>query len=577
MAVVPFENLSSNSELDWLNRALPAVLVSDLAGSPRVFVQAEDSVDTAYGVYASRVLKGYFYVRNGRLDIRATLQDLRHPNSVQSFQVFGSENSAARLVDALARDLNPSAHAFSSSNSALRAYGSALQTRDRPEALRDLELATKDDPRFSLAYLDWARLLAAQGDRAGALKVIEASARVPQDPMGSAEINLFAASLHNDLAARESALADLGRLTPANDQVFHQLAELQLSHRQFQQAARNFEAAARLNPDEEQTWNELGYTYAYAQDLSDARRALEHYRALLPVENGNALDSLGEVSFYLGDFNEAAGYFLKADEKNGSQFSGVELVKAAEALLMQDRLADADALFRKYIHLIGLRNPTGAVLDMTRWNFLTGRRREAMDSLSKALPAFNPDAQSLALSQLSIWKLQTGDRKSAAELANQAAVGAISPAARNLSELCRTMASPPAGTSGSKLADAFALVFARKYTDAAPLLDALYRGMNPEADGQIRILLAWALAKANRLADAEPLLTICPLPLESGDPAFASFIFPRYLFLRGLVFQHQGNSAEAKRAFGLFARYSGDIPDIEIGENSKLEVHVQQP
>jgi tetratricopeptide (TPR) repeat protein len=561
LAVVPFENLSSNLELDWMRRALAAALVRDLAGSPRLYAQMEESVNRAYTIHASRVLEGYFYEKSGRLEIRATVQDLARNKTVQRLEAGGS--LVVPLVDQLAKKLNPAAATFPSSNrEAFRAYGEALSASDRSAALRDLASATKDDPRFSLAYLDWAEVLFAAGDRVGALRVIEASQREQADPIDRAGVEHLGASLRADLNGREKSLAAMERLTPANDQVFRELAELQLSERRFQEAARNYEAAARLNPDEAQIWNELGYSLAYAQDPTGARRVLEHYQAMLPEGNANGLDSLGEVSFYLGDFAGAAKYFLKAGEKNGGQLGGAELLKAAQARALAGDVADGDAVFQKYIGLAGGSERGGAAYEVARWQFLTGRRKAAMGELERAIPKVDADVQSAGMSQLSIWKLETGDPKGAAELANQAAAHAVSPGARNLSELCRVILNPPAGSSGSRLADAYALLFARKFAEATPLLELLYRGTSPEGDGQIRTLLAWAYVETDRIADADPLLRIYPFPLSSGDPAFGSLIFPRYLFLRGMVMQHQGKRTEAKAAYELFLKYSGDVPDI---------------
>jgi predicted Zn-dependent protease len=106
-----------------------------------------------------------------------------------------------------------------------------------------------------------------------------------------------------------------------------------------------------------------------------------------------------------------------------------------------------------------------------------------------------------------------------------------------------------------------ALLFARKFADATPPLERLYRETNPSADGQVRTLLAWAYVKTNRTADAAGLLNRYPLPLNSGEPMFASLIFPRYLFLRATVLEGQGKRAQAKSAYELYLKYAGDVPD----------------
>ena len=107
--------------------------------------------------------------------------------------------------------------------------------------------------------------------------------------------------------------------------------------------------------------------------------------------------------------------------------------------------------------------------------------------------------QALALSQLAIWKLETGDAKAAADLANQAVARAQSQQVRGISEVCRYVASGSARSSGSKMADAYALLFAKKYREALPLLQAIYSETNPSADGQVRTLLAWAYVETGAI------------------------------------------------------------------------------
>ncbi len=547
-----------------MRRALSGALASDLAGLPNLYARTVDSFDRAYAIQASHVFTGYFVETNGRLEMHAEVLDVASKKTVASFEAAGPvAEGAIALANQLAKRLNPAARAFPTKDeAAFRAYGEALSASDQASAVRSLEAATKADPRFSLAYFEWAQVLASAGDRDAALEAIEAGKRGQPDPIDGAKLDYLAASTRADTSARVQALEALTRLTPADAEIFGRLAELQLAQRKFSAAVGNYEAVSRLDPENPQVWNELGYARAYAGDLVGARGALERYRQLLTQENVNALDSLGEVSFYLGDFAAAEKYFLQADQKNRGEFGGADLLKAAQARLLAGDLAGSDALFRKYAGLAEGVERGRAAYQEAQWESLTGRRKAAMTGLERVIPGLEGDARSLALSQLSIWESQTGESKKAAELASQAAEAAISPAARNLSALCREISSQEAGTSGSRLGDAYVLMFAGKFADAAPLLETLYRETNPHSDGEVRTLLAWTYVKTGRDADAQRLLGTFPIPLSSGEPVFASMIFPRYLFVRGALLQQQGKRAEAKAAYQLFLKYAGDVPDI---------------
>ena len=558
-----------------MRRGLSAVLASDLAGAPALYAQSVDSFNGAYAVQASRVVEGYFSERNGQLEIRAAVLDVGTNKTVASLAVEGPvQQGAIPLVNRLAKELSPAARTFpSASETAFHAYGEAISASDRASALRELESATKEDPRFTLAYLDRAKVLLGEGDRTGAQQVIEAARRKQPDAIDAAQLDYLAAAAKGDAVAQAKALELLTRVTPTDAKVFHDLANQQLAERKFPDAVRNYEAASRLDPEESEVWNQLGYAQAFAGDLNGARGALEHYRQLVPPENVNPLDSLGEVSFYLGDFSAAEKYFLEADQKNQQEFGGVDLLKAAEARLMAGDLSGSDSLFQKYASLIQRREPGRAGYIAAQWQFLTGRRRAALASLEKLTPSLEGDGRALALSQLSVWKLETGDSKAAQELAARAEKEAVSPPGHNISALCAVISRATAELSGSRVADAYALLFARKYAEATPLLEMLYRETDPHTDGQIRTLLAWAYVKTNRAGDAAKLIGTYPLPLSSGEALFASLVFPRYLFVRGAVLQQQGKRAEAKAAYELFLKYSGDMPDI-FGDDATAQKNI---
>jgi tetratricopeptide (TPR) repeat protein len=550
---------------------MSAVLVYDLASAPNVYAQSVGSIAAAESIRASRILEGYFVARNGRMEIRATLLDPRKTATVSSFALNGPLPAGSwPLANQLAKRLNAGARAFSTSNAeAFHDYGAALSTSDMGSALRGLESATAADPGFAAASISSARLLLQSGDRDHARKILTAAMTTHLDPIDRARLEYLAASAVDDTAGRLKALAALARVTPADSQVSRELADLQLGQRKIQDAVRNYETVARLDPEDAQAWNQLGYGQAFALDLAGARRSLERYRQLLPPGEVNPLDSLGEVSYYLGDFAGAEQYFLQAHEKNPAEFGGGELIKAAQARLMMGDLTAADAIFQRYLGLVQRSQGALAGYQQAQWEFLTGRRKAGIARLEKLAPSVDGDGQALALCQLSIWKLETGDSKAAADLAGQAESSAKSPRLRNLTAVCRFLATMPAARSGSPAADVFALLFERKFAEAVPVLEALYRQTNPTTDAQARTLLAWAYVETGRLPQAEQLLARTPIPLSSGEPLFAELIFPRYLYLRGALLEKQGKREEAKQSYELYLKYAGDLPGI-FGDQEKV-------
>ncbi len=548
LGVMPIENLSSDSQLDSLGRAAAAVVVYDLAGAKNIFANQVDSLSAAQSMQASRLLEGYFFERNGRIGIRATLEDLGRAKVVESFELDGAASAGfLPLMNELARRLSSDARVFGTNNeSAFRFYGEALAARDSKAVEQALQQATDADPRFAAAYVDQVKMLAETGDRERARQVVQVGQRARMDAIDRANLEYVAATANGDASDRIKALDLLTAATPANANIYRELGGIRFARREFQPAAMEYRAAAHLDPNDPRTWNELGYALAWAKDLSGAREALAQYQKLAPGD-ANVLDSQGEVSYLGGDFKSAAEYFERAAAKNPS-----ELLKAAEARLMMGDLQGADGLFLKHLG----PGATGQI-QMAQWEFLTGRGTAGMARLEKLAAGLNGDLQSVAFSQLAIWKLETGDLTAAADLANQAVARAQGPFAREMSAASRYFASGAAPGSGTTMTDAYALLFAKKYREALPLLQANYGSTNPSADGQVRTLLAWAYVEIGAIDQAAPLLDTYPLPLSSGNPLFGSLVFPRYLFLRGVALEKAGKREEARKSFELYSKYGG--------------------
>jgi Flp pilus assembly protein TadD len=376
------------------------------------------------------------------------------------------------------------------------------------------------------------------------------------------------ANVAGDARARAAALENLTRLTPANARNLRELASLEFAQRNFPEAVRAYQGVARVVPDDPTVWNELGYAQAFSLDLASARNSIDRYRQIAP-DDPNALDSLGEINFFLGDFAAAERAFLDGSKQSQAP-AGTPIIKAAQARLMTGDVAGADALFVQYMDLARPPQRPVANYQHAQWDFLTGRRKAALAQIGQVIPTLSGDPQTLALCQLALWKLQTGDADGASAIVDRAAAAARTPEAGTLANTLRTIVSAQPSASATRLANAVALLFARKYADALPLLNAEFQAASPGSDGEIRTLLAWAYVELGRFDQAGKLINTYPLPLNSGDPLFASLIFPRFLYLRGVVLEKEGKRAEAKQSYQLYQKFAGDIPGA-FGEEAKVK------
>ena len=420
LAILPFENLSGSAGLDWVSRVSSAILAYDLTGPQNVHPARLDSLRDARLDNASRYLEGYFASEHGMLTFHSTIEN-PDTRKIQSIALVSAQtDNVIAAMNKLAKDLNPKARSFPNcSQATLESYGQSAP-----------------DPTCAPAYLPLAESLLARGDRDGAAHAAATALALPNvDPIDRAQFEFLAATAKGDAGAKLQALKKLAALLPSDPELLRNMGDLQVAQRDFPSAVKTFEAAAQADPDDAQTWNLLGYAHAYVHDLKGAMAALDRYQSMLPPEESNGLDSMGEISFYLGDFASAERYFFKAYQKN--EVASAELIKSAEAHLMTGDLPGADRLLAQKTNW----NP----IESAQWNFMTGRRKKAIASLESLPP--NPAIQT----QLALWKAQTG-------------------------------LAPPPDSPNDPVGHAVSLVLTGKFAEATPLLENIYRATNPDAD-----------------------------------------------------------------------------------------------
>jgi tetratricopeptide (TPR) repeat protein len=503
LAILPVENLTNDTGLDWIGDAAAAMLGYDLTGPKNIHPFRAAALRDARASRATRYLESYFAIEHDALALHVTIEDPEKLKAVRTLVVRGATTDIASAMNRLAKELSADARAISGCNTtALRLYGDALQGRGT------IDQAAQADPNCVPVNLAWAETLIAKGDREGAARVSATTLALPKlDAIDRARSEYLSATAKGEPAARLEAIERLTALLPSDTETLRSAGMLQLAGRRLQAAVHSWELATQSDPGDPPAWNELGYARAYSHDREGAGKALERYLKLLPPENWNGLDSLGEVGFYFGDFAAAERYFLDAHRSGGAP---VELLKAAQAHMMTGDLAGADAIFA--------RRGNGDPLERAEWEFLTGRRKQALARLNTI---FKDPRLGL---HLLIWKAQTG----------------LGPA--------------PQGGS-DPLSQALSHVLSSQFAEATPILEQIYRATPPGSDGLVRTLLAWSYARTGRAQEAAKLLDLYPIPIAgNGNAVLASLVFPRFVQLRGEVLHSQKDQQ-------LAAKCAGDLPD----------------
>ncbi|MCC7174289.1 MAG: hypothetical protein IT159_03760 [Bryobacterales bacterium] len=519
LAIPPFENLSGDPAAAWAGYALSEAVAAQVWGSPRLHPLRVTGERDAAAASATTILEGYLVASEGRVTLNAVRRDLKRNRTLARISVEESfPDGLLRLADSVARWVDPQARSFDTSRvDALRALA---ESREAVDPVPALERSVSLDPDFGGAYVAWARALLLRGDRDGALAVI-GKARSRGDRLSEQrriDLELIEAVLTNNRELRHAALAALSRATPADAEVFRQLAREESAARRFDNAAAYYRRVVSIDPSDQDGWNSLGYMEAGRRDLDAARKALARYRRLARRE-ANPLDSLGDVHFHLGDFQRAEEYYLGAYEMSHAFLGGATLYKAARARLMTGDVAGANEIFGR----LAADGPFAACRK-AQWLYLTGRKTEAVAGLRQVTA---PEVRPLAEAQLAVWDMRAGKREAV-----------------------------PAGTSFARQLSVASLLVDRRFGEAMPVLRELSAAADPLGSDRVDVLLAWALVETGRQAEAAPLLEVYGTPPAGVEDPLACLAFPRVFQLRAAVLEKQGRHAEAAEAMDLYRRLS---------------------
>jgi tetratricopeptide (TPR) repeat protein len=534
IALLRFENLTSDPSLDWLSPGLPGTIASQIAGArPTTFAQSQRDVLNAG---ATQVLTGYYTLEGGALQVTAHLRDVGRNRTLETFHERAEPASALRIASSLASKLTPNPRPFSTGNAeAAKLYWMSTEPGTPPERSAELlQAAVAADPGFGKAHLARIRLAMSAGDVKNAIAYVdEAKKHAGKFPEPErAQLALNSATVSGDAEGRRQALRSLAKVSPEDASSWEALGQSELQSRRYREAVQAFEKAAELRPRDPSVLNLLAYSRAFAGDLPGANAALDAYRKAAP-EDANAIDTRGDVHFLAGRFAEAEKHYLEAHAANPEMLQGGDLYRAALARYLAGGVAEADAIFVRFLEYRRSRGDTLLSVREAIWEASTGRIGRALARLSnfasrQDVPA---EARDLATAQAAFFELAAGKAPRVEPPRSP------NPAVRTLQFFAYFLGqadAPPAewrkraaSVNPPQISQqllAFALVINKHFAEAAPLARTIYGSSSPTADADARVLLAWALKGAGQSAEAARLLETWPLPGRMPEPGLGFLI-----------------------------------------------------
>jgi Tfp pilus assembly protein PilF len=598
-AILRFENLSQDAAVDWMGRAFPEIIGGELAAAPNIYtvsparirgtnhtlgtrpigapgVSAELTSALASG--ANRIGYGTYWISNGRLEARLTIQNAATLKDIEVLSASAPAGDLPGAAGALARQISKGAGAHGTANEqAWEDYAAALESPDAATAEAKAGQAIAADPDFGPAY----RLLVeikSQGDRAGALALADqALAREAIHPAGRARLEIEAAGLRDDGAAAQRWLAELAKLEPGDIETWQSLAQTAYIGHDYRAAVSAWQRVLAAEPADGNALNQLGYAAVYAGDFAAATAALRRYAALQP-QDANPLDSLGDINLIAGHLQQAEGFYVQAAKKAPNFYGGSDWFKAAVARLMTGDIPGADKLAGQFADVRSAAHDPAVPVFNAEWQWISGRRKAgyaALEQFARSAEAGAPaELASRAYSQLTVWSLLLGDRAAAGQMSAKAAALA-GPSSQPEAAMVRFLAQPPVPfpewqARAERLAPhpaqhairdsmlAYALLLSREYAPAAEVLRRLYDAGNDAGNEGLPVLLAWSCLETGRDKEAAPLLAFNAVPPVTGPGLFTSFYFPRIFELRARLEEKPGRTDGAGANARLFTVLSGN-------------------
>ncbi len=293
LAILPFRNASGDPSLDWLGPSLAEMLNTDVGQSARVRIISQDrlhqvisdlriapnsSVDPttlrnlAEFSNADTLVLGQYAKFGGQIRIDATLRDLKRdrtvPIKIEGVDEKDIPGAVDRLAVSIRNNLAISSDAIeelkassfqpsSPSAAALRDYNQGVQfLRDgkNTDAIKVLQSATEEDPKFALAYsrlADADSALGYDGDAEQASrKALQLSQTLPTAEKYLIEATHARVTKDNKTAIQ--AFENLAKSMPENSDVEFGPGRAVHRNRELRSGPRPVVQAAGIRPEEYQ-------------------------------------------------------------------------------------------------------------------------------------------------------------------------------------------------------------------------------------------------------------------------------------------------------------------------------------
>lgn len=423
VAIITFENQTGDNAYDYLMKAIPNLLISDLEQTGGFYVATWERmhdllaqmgqkdigiIDTNMGFEICRregiesIVTGSFVKAGDTFVTDVKVLDVETKKLLKSAtsRGTGEDSILDTQIDELGREISlglgiarqelettqrPVNELTTSSMEAYRYFLEGKEDLDNLYALgaqQFLEKAVELDPQFALAHLYLSDTYWELGVREAGLEAIKNAKAYSENATEKERLYIeaqFASRIERDSKKRAHILEELIEKYPKEKDAHYELGMYYYGRGQAREAVEEFRRALFLDPNMGAALNMLGYTYGDLGEYEKAIDSFERYAVVMP-DDANPLDSMAEQYFRMGNLDKAIEKFNEALEIQPA--FGSELRLAYVYALKQD-YAETMRLIESYVNWAaspGIKAET--YLWMSIYDFLIGKIDKAFEDLN---------------------------------------------------------------------------------------------------------------------------------------------------------------------------------------------------
>ncbi|MFC2158300.1 protein kinase [Acidobacteriota bacterium] len=425
IAVISFENLTGDKNYDYLRKAIPNLIITNLENMGGFYVatwerlqdllkqigkKEIDTIDKDLGFDLCRregiefIVLGTFTKAGNTFATDVKVLDVSTKDLLKSASSQGSGEDSILLtqIAELSREISNGVgisddkieaeklQVVGVTTDSMEAYNYYLMGKEDyhkfyyPEALEYLQRALEIDPEFAMAHLYLGLVQSNLGNRTARDEAYKKAYQLSSHTTEKERLaikSIYSNYIEQNWEDSKKALEELAEKYPKEKYVFYSLGVILNSRGYQEEAFLKYQKALELDPDYGIVHNSIAYIYADRGEFDIALKHFEKYASLNP-NDANPVDSIAELYLRMGRLDDSLGKYKEVLEIN-VRFGGEWRIAYLYALK-----EDYASAFQ-WLELALERIPfPGIKAEICLWsgvlNFLLGRYREGFLNMEKA-------------------------------------------------------------------------------------------------------------------------------------------------------------------------------------------------